>query len=68
VEMLKVLGDIRDCFWLPVSINKADGQIRFQNAAGTLLYQLSPNFSSCCTKYGYIYNTTTQRCYQDFEQ
>ncbi len=68
VEMLKVLGDIRDCTWLPISINKSNGQIRFENAAGTQLYQLSPNFSSCCTKYGYIYDETNQRCYQPFEQ
>ena len=68
VEMLKVLGDIRDCTWLPISIDKSNGQIRFENVAGTQVYQLSPNFSSCCTKYGYIYNETNQRCYQPFEQ
>ena len=68
VEMLKVLGEIRDCFWLPESINKATGEIRFENALGTLLYQLGPQNSSCCTKYGYIYNATAQRCYQPFEQ
>jgi hypothetical protein len=68
VEMLKVLGEIRDCVWLPESINKATGEIRFENAAGTQVYQLSPNLSSCCTKYGYIYNETNQRCYQPFEQ
>jgi hypothetical protein len=68
VEMLKVLGDIRDCTWLPISIDKSNGQIRFENAAGTQVYQLSPNFSSCCTKYGYIYDETNQRCYQPFEQ
>ena len=68
VEMLKVLGDIRDCTWLPISIDKSNGQIRFENDAGTQVYQLSPNFSSCCTKYGYIYNETNQRCYQPFEQ
>jgi len=68
VEMLKVLGDIRDCTWLPISIDKSNGQIRFENAAGTQVYQLSPNLSSCCTKYGYIYNETNQRCYQPFEQ
>jgi hypothetical protein len=68
VEMLKVLGAIRDCTWLPISIDKSNGQIRFENVAGTKVYQLSPNFSSCCTKYGYIYNETNQRCYQPFEQ
>ena len=68
VEMLKVLGEIRDCVWLPESINKATGEIRFENALGTLLYQLGPQNSSCCTKYGYIYNATAQRCYQPFEQ
>jgi len=68
VEMLKVLGEIRDCVWLPESINKATGEIRFENALGTLLYQLGPQNNSCCTKYGYIYNATAQRCYQPFEQ
>ena len=68
VEMLKVLGEIRDCLWLPESINKATGEIRFENAAGTLLYALGPQNSSCCTKYGYVYDASAQRCYQNFEQ
>jgi hypothetical protein len=68
VELLKVLSDVRDCVWLPVAINKADGQIQFENAAGTRVYQLGPQNSSCCTKYGYVYDSTAQRCYQPFEQ
>ena len=68
VELLKVLSDIRDCTWLPESINKATGEIRFENAAGTQVYQLSPANSTCCTKYGYVYDTSNQRCYQSFEQ
>ena len=68
VELLKVLSDIRDCTWLPESINKATGEIRFENAAGTQVYQLSPANSICCTKYGYVYDTSDQRCYQRFEQ
>lgn len=68
VELLKVLSNIRDCVWLPVAINKATGQIQFENASGTLSYSLGPQNSSCCTKYGYIYDSTAQRCYQPFEQ
>lgn len=68
VELLKVLSDIRDCVWLPVTINKATGEIQFENAAGTQVYQLGPQNSSCCTKYGYVYDSTAQRCYQRLEQ
>ena len=68
VELLKVLSDIRDCTWLPDAINKATGEIRFENAAGMTTYSLLPGNSICCTKYGYVYNPTAQRCYQSFEQ
>jgi hypothetical protein len=68
VELLKVLSNIRDCVWLPVAIDKATGQIQFEDASGTLLYALGPQNSSCCTKYGYIYDASAQRCYQPFEQ
>ena len=68
VEMLKVLGDIRDCTWLPVGINKANGEIQFENASGVQTYQLISAYSSCCTKYGYVYDSTAERCYQKQEQ
>ena len=68
VELLKMLSDVRDCTWLPDEINKATGEIRFENAAGVTTYNLLPGNSICCTKYGYVYNPTAQRCYQPFMQ
>jgi hypothetical protein len=68
VELLKVLSDIRDCTWLPIAINKATGEIQFENASGLQTYTLSALYSSCCTKYGYVHDATAQRCYQPFEQ
>lgn len=68
VELLKVLSDIRDCTWLPIGINKATGEIQFENASGLQTYTLSALYSSCCTKYGYVHDATAQRCYQPFEQ
>jgi len=68
VELLKVLGDIRDCALIPYDINKANGRIRFTNAAGTVVDQVSPANSICCTKYGYVYDSANNYCYQPFEQ
>jgi hypothetical protein len=68
VELLKVLSEVRDCQWLPIAINKATGEIQFENPSGLQTYTLSALYSSCCTKYGYAYNPTAQRCYQSFEQ
>lgn len=49
VEMLKVLGDIRDCAWLPYSVDKL-GQLTFENSVGT---QSTTVPQSCCERYGY---------------
>jgi hypothetical protein len=68
VELLKVLSEVRDCEWLPIAINKATGEIQFENPTGLQTYTLSALYSSCCTKYGYAYNPTAQRCYPSFEQ
>ena len=68
VELIKVLSDIRDCALIPYDINKANGRIRFTNAAGTVVDQVSPANSICCTKYGYVYDSTNNFCYQPFEQ
>lgn len=68
VELLKVLSEVRDCQWLPIAINKATGEIQFENPSGLQTYTLSALYSSCCTKYGYVYNPTAQRCYASFEQ
>jgi hypothetical protein len=68
VELLKVLSDVRDCALIPYDINKANGRIRFRNAAGSIVDQVSPSNSICCTKYGYVYDATNNYCYQPFEQ
>ena len=65
VELLKVLGDIRDCAFIPNGIDKADGRISFENVSGSTVYQVS---RQCCERYGYVYNNTTSYCYQPFEQ
>jgi len=65
IELLKVLGDIRDCSFIPNGIDKANGRIQFENASGSNVYQVS---RQCCERYGYVYNNTTSHCYQTFEQ
>ncbi|MCP4601708.1 MAG: hypothetical protein GY847_14535, partial [Proteobacteria bacterium] len=59
VEMLKVLGDIRDCSFLPHEFNK-DGRIRFTNSSGTVVDQVS---RVCCERYGYSYDNDTAFCW-----
>ena len=63
VEMLKVLGDIRDCFYIPESINKSNGRIQFSTPGGGTVDTVS---RSCCERYGYFYDNPY--CYQPFEQ
>jgi len=63
VEMLKVLGDIRDCFYIPESINKSNGRIQFSTPGGGTVDTVS---QSCCERYGYFYDNPY--CYQPFEQ
>ena len=59
VEMLKVLGDIRDCTFLPYEFNK-DGRVRFTNVSGTVVDQVS---RQCCERYGYSYDNSTAFCW-----
>ena len=59
VEMLKVLGDIRDCSFLPHEFNK-DGRVRFTNTSGTVVDQVS---RVCCERYGYSYDNLTSFCW-----
>jgi hypothetical protein len=63
VELLKVLGDIRDCFYIPESINKSNGRIQFSTPGGGTVDTVS---QSCCERYGYFYDNPY--CYQPFEQ
>ena len=65
VEMLKVLGDIRDCAFIPTGIDKANGKIQFENTSGTTVTQVS---RQCCERYGYFYDNDSSNCFQPFEQ
>ena len=49
VEMLKTLEGIRDCSWLPYSVDRM-GQLSFQNTTGTISTSVPQN---CCERYGY---------------
>ena len=63
VELIKVLGDIRDCSWLPYSVDKY-GQLTFENAAGTTSTSVP---TECCERYGYV-STTSNECFQNTPQ
>ena len=69
VTLLKILGDIRDCAYIPNGIDKANGQISFLNPSGTTVF--TPT-QQCCERYGYVFaydaQSQTNRCYQNFEQ
>jgi len=63
VELIKVLGNIRDCAWLPYSVDKF-GQLTFENASGTTSTTVP---TSCCERYGYI-STSSNECFQNTPQ
>ena len=65
VELLKVLGDIRDCQFIPFGIDKADGKIQFTNPQGSTVVQVT---RVCCERYGYFYDNASSNCFQPFEQ
>ena len=65
VEMLKVLGDIRDCTFIPTGIDKSNGKIQFENNLGQTVTQVS---RQCCERYGYYYDNNSSNCFQPFEQ
>jgi len=65
VELLKVLGDIRDCQFIPSGIDKADGKIQFTNPQGNPVDQVT---RVCCERYGYFYDNASSNCFQPFEQ
>ena len=65
VELLKVLSDIRDCSHIPNGIDKATGEITFETPTGSTV-TTAPE--KCCVKYGYVFDASTSKCYQPFEQ
>jgi len=69
VEMLKILGDIRDCSWLPYSVLKT-GQLYFQAASGIISSSVPQN---CCERYGYQFvsrngGVDVSECWQNSPQ
>jgi len=63
IELVKVLGEIRDCSWLPYSVDKR-GQLTFESSAGGTSISVPKR---CCEKYGYI-STSTNECWQQSQQ
>ena len=59
VRLVKILGEIRDCSFLPHAFLK-DGQIQFTNTSGTVVTQVS---RQCCERYGYAYDNSTAFCW-----
>lgn len=69
IELVKVLGDIRDCAWLPYSVDKF-GQLTFQNSTGTTSTSVP---QSCCERYGYTFvsqngGVVVSECWQPSQQ
>jgi hypothetical protein len=69
IELVKVLGDIRDCAWLPYSVDKL-GQLTFQNASGITSTTVPQN---CCERYGYTFvsqngGVVVSECWQPSQQ
>ena len=66
VRLVKILGEIRDCYYIPVSSDK-NGQISFSTPLGSIVTSPSPG---CCERYGYVFDDSglTSRCFQNLPQ
>lgn len=66
VRLVKILGDIRDCYYIPVSADK-NGQISFSTPSGGTLTSAT---RECCERYGYVFDGSggTSRCFQNLPQ
>jgi len=66
VRLVKILGAIRDCSFIPVSSDK-NGQISFSTASGSIITSTS---RVCCERYGYVFDESgaTSRCFQNLPQ
>jgi hypothetical protein len=66
VRLVKILGDIRDCYYIPVSSDK-NGQITFSTPSGGTLTSAT---RECCERYGYVFDDSgaTSRCFQNLPQ
>ena len=66
VRLVKILGAIRDCTYIPVSADK-NGQISFSTPTGSTVTSSS---RECCERYGYVFDDSgaTSRCFQNLPQ
>jgi len=66
VRLVKILGAIRDCYYIPVSADK-NGQISFSTPTGSTVTSAT---RECCERYGYVFDDSgaTSRCFQNLPQ
>ena len=59
VQLLKILGTMRDCTYLPAT--GRTGRIEFTTASGSGIFTVN---RECCEKYGFVYVAGTANCFQ----
>ena len=66
VRLVKILGAIRDCYYIPVSSDK-NGQISFSTPTGSTVTSAS---RECCERYGYVFDDSglQSKCFQNLPQ
>ena len=66
VRLVKILGAIRDCYYIPVSADK-NGQISFSTPTGSTVTSAS---RECCERYGYVFDESglQSKCFQNLPQ
>ena len=66
VRLVKILGAIRDCYYIPESADK-NGQISFSTPTGSTV--TSPS-RPCCERYGYVFDDSglQSKCFQNLPQ
>ena len=66
VRLVKILGAIRDCYYIPVSSDK-NGQISFSTPTGSTVTSAS---RPCCERYGYVFDDSglQSKCFQNLPQ
>jgi hypothetical protein len=58
VKLAKLVGEIRDCEYIPVSITLG-GKVNFEDGAG----EPSDGSETCCTRYGYKWDSDRGECF-----
>jgi hypothetical protein len=59
VQLLKILGTMRDCTYLPST--GRTGRIEFTQPNGSSIFTVS---RECCEKYGFFYSSSSANCFQ----